>query len=40
MNCFLTIEEWEADDQGIGNGIACSVAMPEFEGVIEPMIGF
>lgn len=35
---YKTIEEWEVDDQGIGNGIAWSVAMPEFEGVIEPMI--
>jgi cobaltochelatase CobN len=35
---YKTIEEWEADDQGIGAGIAWSIAMPEFEGVIEPVI--
>lgn len=35
---YKTIEAWEADDQGIGAGIAWSVAMPEFEGVIEPII--
>jgi cobaltochelatase CobN len=35
---YKTIEEWAADDQGIGAGIAWSVALPEFEGVIEPLI--
>lgn len=35
---YKTIEQWEADDQGIGAGIAWSVALPEFEGVIEPLI--
>ena len=35
-----TIAEWEKDDQGIGAGIGFSVSMPEFEGLIEPiMIG-
>ncbi|MDO4794534.1 MAG: cobaltochelatase subunit CobN [Brachymonas sp.] len=33
-----TLAEWEADNQGIGSGIAWSVSMPEFEGVIEPMV--
>ena len=33
-----TRAEWEADNQGIGSGIAWSVAMPEFEGVIEPLV--
>jgi cobaltochelatase CobN len=31
-----TIEEWESDPKGLGSEIAWSVAMPEFEGVIEP----
>ena len=33
-----TIEEWETDKGGLGAGIALSIAMPEFEGVIEPLI--
>ncbi|MGB5156946.1 cobaltochelatase subunit CobN [Desulfobacterium sp. N47] len=35
---YKTIEQWEEDGQGIGAGIAWSVALPEFEGIIEPMI--
>ncbi len=35
---YKTIEEWEKDDQGLGSDIGWSVAMPEFEGVIEPII--
>lgn len=35
---YKTIEEWEDDLQGVGAGIGWSVAMPEFEGVIEPII--
>jgi cobaltochelatase CobN len=31
-----TVQEWEADPQGLGSEVAWSVAMPEFEGVIEP----
>ncbi|MEW5773098.1 MAG: cobaltochelatase subunit CobN [Thermodesulfobacteriota bacterium] len=31
-----TVAEWEADPQGLGTEIAWCVAMPEFEGVIEP----
>ncbi len=35
-----TIKEWEKDRQGLGLDVGWSVAMPEFEGVIEPfMIG-
>ena len=30
--------EWEADNQGIGSSVAWSVAIPEFEGVIEPLV--
>jgi len=33
-----TPEEWEADIQGLGADISWSVAMPEFEGVIEPIV--
>lgn len=31
-----TLEEWENDPQGLGSEVAWAVAMPEFEGVIEP----
>lgn len=31
-----TLQEWEQDPQGLGMEISWSVAMPEFEGVIEP----
>jgi len=33
-----TIEQWETDKDGIGTSIAWSIALPEFEGVIEPFI--
>ena len=33
-----TIEEWKNDKDGLGSGIGWSIAMPEFEGVIEPFI--
>jgi len=32
-----SVEEWEADPQGLGSEVSWSVAMPEFEGVIEPI---
>ncbi len=32
-----TVTEWEADPQGLGQDLAWTVAMPEFEGVIEPV---
>ncbi len=36
---YKTIEEWEKDGyQGLGEGIGWSIAMPEFEGRIEPII--
>ncbi|MBA3017492.1 MAG: cobalt chelatase, partial [Desulfobacteraceae bacterium] len=38
VSSYKTQEEWEADEQGIGADISWSVAMPEFEGVIEPII--
>lgn len=31
-------EQWLADPQGLGAQVAWSLAMPEFEGVIEPMV--
>ena len=33
-----TIEQWESDKDGVGTSIAWSIALPEFEGVIEPII--
>ena len=33
-----TPEEWEADPQGLGSQVAWSIAMPEFEGAVEPLI--
>lgn len=33
-----TVEEWENNPEGLGQDIAFSVAMPEFEGRIEPII--
>ncbi len=35
---YRTVTEWEEDSQGLSNEIGWSVAMPEFEGVIEPII--
>jgi len=32
-----SLDEWRADPQGLGTEIAWMVAMPEFEGVIEPL---
>lgn len=32
-----SVAEWQADPQGLGSEVAWSVAMPEFEGVIEPL---
>jgi cobaltochelatase CobN len=32
-----SVEQWESDPQGLGSEVAWSVAMPEFEGVIEPV---
>lgn len=31
-------EQWLADPQGLGAQVAWSIALPEFEGVIEPMV--
>jgi len=32
-----SLEEWQADPQGLGSEVAWMVAMPEFEGVVEPL---
>jgi len=34
---YKSIEEWEEDPQGLANDIGWAVAMPEFEGVVEPV---
>ncbi len=33
---YKSIEEWETDTQGLSHDIGWAVALPEFEGVIEP----
>ncbi len=33
-----TVKEWEEDNQGLGLDVSWNVAMPEFEGVIEPIM--
>ncbi|WP_457572226.1 cobaltochelatase subunit CobN [Desulfovulcanus sp.] len=38
VSSYKSPDEWENDDQGLGADISWSVAMPEFEGVIEPLI--
>ena len=35
---YKTIDEWEESPDGLGSGVGWSIAMPEFEGVIEPFI--
>lgn len=35
---YKTIDEWEKDFEGLGSGVGWSISMPEFEGVIEPII--
>lgn len=37
VSSYRTVEEWIEDPQGLGSEIAWSVALPEFEGVIEPL---
>jgi len=34
---YCTVEEWAEDPQGLNRDISWSVALPEFEGVIEPV---
>ncbi len=35
---YKTEEEWQKDMHGLGTSVGWSIAMPEFEGVIEPII--
>lgn len=37
ISFYKTIEEWLADPQGLNQDISWSIALPEFEGVIEPI---
>ncbi len=37
ISYYKTIEEWEEDPQGLASDVGWAVAMPEFEGVIEPL---
>ncbi|GAW92115.1 cobaltochelatase subunit CobN, partial [Calderihabitans maritimus] len=34
---YRTVEEWALDPQGLNQDISWTIAMPEFEGVIEPI---
>jgi cobaltochelatase CobN len=34
---YRTVEEWAGDPQGLNQDIAWCIALPEFEGVIEPL---
>ncbi|RKO68103.1 cobaltochelatase subunit CobN [Desulfofundulus salinus] len=34
---YRTVEEWAADPQGLNRDISWCIALPEFEGVIEPI---
>lgn len=38
VSYYKNAEQWLNDPAGLGSQVAWSVAMPEFEGVIEPMI--
>jgi cobaltochelatase CobN len=38
VSSHLSPEEWAESTQGLGADIAWSVALPEFEGVIEPLL--
>ena len=37
ISFYRTVEEWAEDPQGLNQDISWSVALPEFEGVIEPL---
>ena len=38
ISYYKAMDEWLHDPSGLGSQVAWSLAMPEFEGVIEPMI--
>ncbi|MDI6730350.1 MAG: cobaltochelatase subunit CobN [Candidatus Altarchaeum sp.] len=35
---YKTEDEWRKDEHGLGTSVGWSIAMPEFEGVIEPIV--
>ena len=35
---YKTEEEWRRDEHGLGTSVGWGVAMPEFEGIIEPIV--
>ena len=35
---YKTIDEWESEKEGLNQDIGWSIAMPEFEGIIEPIL--
>jgi cobaltochelatase CobN len=37
VSFYKSVDEWAADPQGLAHDIAWTVALPEFEGVIEPV---
>ncbi|ACX52739.1 Cobaltochelatase [Ammonifex degensii KC4] len=37
VSFYKTLEEWEDDPQGLSQDISWTIALPEFEGVIEPV---
>ncbi|MDI6603955.1 MAG: cobaltochelatase subunit CobN [Thermoanaerobacteraceae bacterium] len=37
VSYYKTVEEWTNDPQGLNTDISWTIAMPEFEGVIEPI---
>lgn len=37
VSFYKSVDEWAADPQGLSQDIAWTVALPEFEGVIEPV---
>lgn len=38
ISYYQSKEEWKDDPRGLGAQVAWSIAMPEFEGVIEPLV--
>jgi cobaltochelatase CobN len=38
ISYYQSPEQWAANPQGLGSQVGWSLAMPEFEGVIEPMV--
>ena len=38
VSYYKSFEEWESDGSGLGSEVGWAVAMPEFDGMIEPII--